>query len=134
MGVKRYWEILQGRLWRAPFTPVISFNPGFASFIVFRARILEKRYIGQETRYDVQVKHTYRNHFPIVHREFVWVSNTCDCPLLTEQREYVLMARRHVNYEHTFNRILLQRGSYVRPWSPREDLQLRDVPKHCLQR
>ncbi|XP_066490977.1 mitochondrial import inner membrane translocase subunit Tim13 isoform X2 [Tiliqua scincoides] len=104
------------------------------SDFVFRARILEKRYIGQETRYDVQVKHTYRNHFPIVHREFVWVSNTCDCPLLMERREYVLMARRHVNYEHTFNRILLQHGSYARPWSPREDLQLRDVSKHCLQR
>lgn len=76
--------------------------------------------------------HTYRNRFVIGRREFVWVSNTCDCPLLVERREYVLMARQHVNYEHTLNRILLQRSSYARPWSPREDLQLRDVGKHCL--
>ncbi|XP_053143814.1 ADAMTS-like protein 5 [Hemicordylus capensis] len=101
------------------------------SDFVFRARILTKRYIGLETRYDVQVKHTYRNRFPIVHREYVWVSNTCDCPLLAEQREYVLMARRHVNYEHTLNRILLQHGSYAHPWSPREDMLLREVPKRC---
>ncbi|XP_063003158.1 ADAMTS-like protein 5 [Elgaria multicarinata webbii] len=102
-----------------------------SSDFVFRARILSKRYVGQETRYDVQVKHTYHNRFPIIHREYVWVSNTCDCPMLAERREYVLMARRHVNFEHTLNRILLQRWSYARPWSPREDLQLRDVPKHC---
>ncbi|XP_077188482.1 ADAMTS-like protein 5 isoform X2 [Paroedura picta] len=102
------------------------------SDFVFRAQILAKHYIGLETRYDVQVKHTYRNRFVLGRREFVWVSNTCDCPLLAERREYVLMARQHVNYEHTLNRILLQRNSYARPWSPREDLQLRDAGKHCL--
>ncbi|XP_053228587.1 ADAMTS-like protein 5 isoform X3 [Podarcis raffonei] len=101
------------------------------SDFVFRARILSKRRVGQETRYDVQVLHTYRNRFPVVRREFVWVPNACDCPLLAEQREYILMARRHVNYEHTLNRLLLPQGGYARPWTPREDLQLRDVPKHC---
>ncbi|XP_030396400.1 ADAMTS-like protein 5 [Gopherus evgoodei] len=103
------------------------------SDFVFRARILAKRPIGQEMRYDVQVKHTYRNRFPLVHREYVWVSNACDCPQLLERREYLLMARRHVNYEHTLNRILLQRGSYARPWSPREDKLLWDIAGHCTQ-
>uniref|UniRef100_A0A8C0G8T7 ADAMTS like 5 n=1 Tax=Chelonoidis abingdonii TaxID=106734 RepID=A0A8C0G8T7_CHEAB len=103
------------------------------SDFVFRARILAKRPIGQEMRYDVQVKHTYRNRFPLVHREYVWVSNACDCPQLLERREYLLMARRHVNYEHTLNRILLQRGSYARPWSPREDKLLRDITGHCTR-
>ncbi|KAG6926439.1 ADAMTS like 5 [Chelydra serpentina] len=103
------------------------------SDFVFRARILAKRPIGQETRYDVQVKHTYRNRFPLVHREYVWVPNACDCPPLLERREYLLMARRHVNYEHTLNRILLPRGGYARPWSPREDTLLRDVAGHCAR-
>ncbi|XP_037741863.1 ADAMTS-like protein 5 [Chelonia mydas] len=103
------------------------------SDFVFRARILAKRPMGQETRYDVQVKHTYRNRFPLVHREYVWVSNACDCPPLLERREYLLMARRHVNYEHTLNRILLQRDSYARPWSPREDMLLRDIAGHCAR-
>uniref|UniRef100_A0A8D0L5D2 ADAMTS like 5 n=1 Tax=Sphenodon punctatus TaxID=8508 RepID=A0A8D0L5D2_SPHPU len=103
------------------------------SDFVFRARILAKRPIGQEMRYDVQVQHTYRNRYPIVHREYVWVSNACNCPLLAERREYVLMARRHVNYEHTLNRILLQRGSYARPWTPREDMQLRAAARTCAR-
>ncbi|XP_075758830.1 ADAMTS-like protein 5 isoform X2 [Pelodiscus sinensis] len=103
------------------------------SDFVFRARILAKRPVGQETRYDVQVQHTYRNRFPLVHREYVWVPDACDCPALLERREYLLMARRHVNYEHTLNRILLPRGSYTRPWSPREDALLRDIAGRCAQ-
>ncbi|XP_042336034.1 ADAMTS-like protein 5 isoform X2 [Sceloporus undulatus] len=102
-----------------------------SSDFVFRARILSKRHIGQETRYDLQVKQTYRNRYPLVHREYVWVPDTCECPLLAERREYVLMARRHVNFEHTLNRILLPRGGYARPWTPREDLQLRDLAGRC---
>ncbi|KAJ7308134.1 hypothetical protein JRQ81_008645 [Phrynocephalus forsythii] len=101
------------------------------SDFVFRAWILSKQPVGQETRYDLQVKEAYRNRFPLGHREYLWVPNTCDCPPLTEQREYVLMARRHVNFEHTRNRLLLPHGGYARSWSPREDLQLREAAKYC---
>ncbi|KAM6460605.1 ADAMTS-like protein 5 isoform 4-T4 [Liasis olivaceus] len=104
------------------------------SDFVFRARILSKRYVGSETRYDVQVQRTYRNRFPLLPREYVWVPDACDCPPLLEQREYLLMARRHVNYEHTLDRLLLQRGGYARPWSPREDLLLRDAAPRCQPR
>lgn len=87
--------------------------------------------MGSETRYDVQVQQAYRNRFPLRSREYVWVPNTCDCPHLLERREYLLMARNHVNFEQTLNRLLLQRGDYARPWSPREDLQLRDAAPRC---
>ncbi|MEE6487624.1 hypothetical protein FKM82_014959 [Ascaphus truei] len=101
------------------------------SDFVIRAKILGRRLLGKETRYDIQVKHAYKNQYPIVHREYIWVSNTCDCPLLQDRREYLMMATRHVNYEHTLNRILLSAESYVKPWSPREDHQLRDVNGLC---
>ncbi|XP_070587393.1 LOW QUALITY PROTEIN: ADAMTS-like protein 5 [Erythrolamprus reginae] len=101
------------------------------SDFVFRARILSKRYVGAETRYDVQVQQTYRNRFPLRSREFLWVPNACDCPPLLERREYLLMARNHVNFEQTLNRLLLQRGGYARLWSPREDLLLRDAAPRC---
>ncbi|XP_058019756.1 ADAMTS-like protein 5 isoform X5 [Ahaetulla prasina] len=101
------------------------------SDFVFRARILSKRYVGSETRYDVQVQQTYRNRFPLRSREYLWVPNTCDCPHLLERREYLLMARNHVNFEQTLNRLLLQSGGYARPWSPREDLLLRDAAPRC---
>ncbi|XP_067824486.1 ADAMTS-like protein 5 [Heptranchias perlo] len=98
---------------------------------VFRGRILGKRIVGSETRYDVQIKQTYKNQYPIVHREYIWVPNTCDCPYLLEKREYIMMARRHVNFEQTLNRILLEHNSFVRLWQPKEDLMLRDMDKYC---
>uniref|UniRef100_A0A8B9E2I6 NTR domain-containing protein n=1 Tax=Anser cygnoides TaxID=8845 RepID=A0A8B9E2I6_ANSCY len=103
------------------------------SDFVFQARILARRSVGQETRYEVQVKTPYRHRFPLVPREYVWVPDACGCPQLLEGREYLLMARRHVNYEHTLNRILLQRDGYARPWSPREDRLVREAARHCAQ-
>ncbi|XP_048783406.1 ADAMTS-like protein 5 isoform X3 [Lagopus muta] len=101
------------------------------SDFVFRARILARRSVGQEMRYEVQVVTPYRRRFPMVPLEYVWVPDTCGCPTLLGGHEYVLMARRHVNYEHTLNRILLQRDGYARPWSPREERAVREAERHC---
>ncbi|XP_074934181.1 ADAMTS-like protein 5 isoform X2 [Phalacrocorax aristotelis] len=103
------------------------------SDFVFQGRILARRLVGQETRYEVEVKTPYRHHFPLVTREYVWVPNTCGCPPLREGGEYLLMARRHVNYERTLNRILLQDDGYARPWTPREDRLVREAARHCPQ-
>ncbi|XP_029354692.1 ADAMTS-like protein 5 isoform X2 [Echeneis naucrates] len=101
---------------------------------VFRGRVLGKLYRGEETRYDVQIIHTYRNRFRLEHREFLWVPNVCDCPHLEEGRQYVLMVRRHINYERTLNRILLEEDSYVVPYKPREDELLRPLERLCSNR
>ncbi|XP_048118219.1 ADAMTS-like protein 5 isoform X2 [Alosa alosa] len=101
---------------------------------VFRAQILEKRYRGEETRYDVQVIHTYRNRYRLEHREFLWVPNVCDCPALEEGRQYVLMVRRHINYERTLDRILLEEDSYVQPYRPREHSLLKPLEELCSNR
>ncbi|XP_034743814.1 ADAMTS-like protein 5 [Etheostoma cragini] len=101
---------------------------------VFRARVLGKLYRGEETRYDVQIIHTYRNGFRLEHREFLWVPNVCDCPHLEEGKQYILMVRRHINYEHTLNRILLEEESYVVPYRPREDELLRPLERLCSNR
>lgn len=93
-----------------------------------------KVYRGEETRYDVQVIHTYRNSYRLEHREFIWAPNLCDCPHLEVGRQYILMVRRHINYEHTLNRILLEEDSYVVPYRPREDEQLRQHEKLCGNR
>ncbi|XP_076853581.1 ADAMTS-like protein 5 [Brachyhypopomus gauderio] len=101
---------------------------------VFRAKILEKFYIGEETRYDVQIIHTYRNRFRLEHREYLWSPNKCDCPLLEEGHQYILMVRRHINYEHTLNRILLEEDTYAQPYRPREDELLRPLEELCSNR
>ncbi|XP_056135126.1 ADAMTS-like protein 5 [Lampris incognitus] len=101
---------------------------------VFRAKILAKLYLGEETRYDVQIIHTYRNRFRLEHREFLWVPNVCDCPHVEEGRQYVMMVRLHVNYEETLNRILLEEDSYVVPYRPREDSLLLPLRELCGNR
>lgn len=101
---------------------------------VFRGRVLGKVYRGEETRYDVQIIHTYRNRFRLEHREFLWVPNLCDCPDLQPGKQYVLMMRRHINYERTLNRILLEEDSYVVPYRPREDELLRPLQRLCSNR
>ncbi|KAM3876841.1 ADAMTS-like protein 5 [Diretmus argenteus] len=101
---------------------------------VFRAKVIGKLYRGEETRYDVQIIHTYRNRFRLEHREFLWVPNVCDCPYLEKGRQYVLMVRRHINYEHTLNRILMEEGSYVVPYRPKEDALLRPLEELCSNR
>ena len=104
------------------------------SMSVFRARVLGKLYRGEETRYDVQIIHTYRNRFRLEHREFLWVPNVCDCPHLEDGRQYILMVRRHINYEQTLNRILLEDTSYVVAYRPREDELLRPLERLCSNR
>uniref|UniRef100_H3DN60 ADAMTS like 5 n=1 Tax=Tetraodon nigroviridis TaxID=99883 RepID=H3DN60_TETNG len=101
---------------------------------VFRARIVGKVYRGEETRYDVQVIHTYRNSFRLEHREFLWAPNLCDCPRLETGKQYILMVRRHINYERTLNRILLEEDSFVVPYRPREDDLLRQHERLCGNR
>lgn len=101
---------------------------------VFRAEILQKRFLGSETRYDVQIVQTYRNRFRLEHREFVWAADQCDCPLLEPGRQYVLMVRRHINHERTLNRILLEPGSYTSPYRPREDALLLPLLRLCDNR
>uniref|UniRef100_A0A8B9JPG5 ADAMTS like 5 n=1 Tax=Astyanax mexicanus TaxID=7994 RepID=A0A8B9JPG5_ASTMX len=98
------------------------------------AKVLGKVYVGVETRYDVQIIHTYRNRYHLEHREYLWAPNRCDCPLLEEGYQYVLMVRRHINYEQTLNRILLEEDSYAQPYRPREDSLLRPLEELCSNR
>ncbi|NWX06187.1 ATL5 protein, partial [Caloenas nicobarica] len=101
------------------------------SDFVFQGQILAQDVVGQETRYEVEVTKSYRHHFPLVSREYVWVPNTCGCPPLRVGARYLLMARRHVNYERTLNRLLLQDNGYARPWTPREERLVRGAARHC---
>uniref|UniRef100_A0A8C6YLU4 NTR domain-containing protein n=1 Tax=Nothoprocta perdicaria TaxID=30464 RepID=A0A8C6YLU4_NOTPE len=101
------------------------------SDFVFQARIVATQLVGQETRHEVRVLTRYRRHFPLLPREYVWVPSTCGCPRLQRGRRYVLMAQRHVNREHTLNRIVLRADGYARPWSVHEERRVREAARHC---
>ncbi|XP_073402738.1 ADAMTS-like protein 5 isoform X1 [Dendrobates tinctorius] len=103
------------------------------SDFVIHGKVLGQKTIGQETRYDILIKHVYRNKFPLVHQEYIWVSNKCNCPKLQDHEEYIMMPSRHVNYERTLNRILLTINSYIRPWSQREENQMQRLSRLCRE-
>ncbi|XP_048376486.2 ADAMTS-like protein 5 isoform X2 [Stegostoma tigrinum] len=94
-------------------------------------RIINKRIVGLETRYDVDVLKAYKKSFALLRREYLWVPNTCDCPRMVEMKQYVVIARRHVNYERTLNRVLLGADSFVRRYRPREDRLMRGLDGEC---
>ncbi|XP_038639979.1 ADAMTS-like protein 5 [Scyliorhinus canicula] len=101
---------------------------------VLHVKIISKRIIGSETRYDAHVVTNYKTRFAVLRREFLWVPNICDCPRIFTAREYVVMALRHVNYERTLNRILLAPDSFVRAYRPKEDKLLKGLDEECERR
>ncbi|XP_068958088.1 ADAMTS-like protein 5 isoform X6 [Petaurus breviceps papuanus] len=103
------------------------------SDFVFRARVLARLHMGEETRYDIQVQHSYKNWTPLERREFLWAPGACPCPLLVPRAEYLVAAQRHINYEGTLDRLLLPYAGYARPWTPREDTRIQEVAKQCPQ-
>ncbi|XP_060709812.1 ADAMTS-like protein 5 isoform X1 [Hemiscyllium ocellatum] len=97
-------------------------------------KVINKRIVGLETCYDVEVMKAYKKGFAVLKREYLWVPNTCDCPRLVETKQYVVMAHRHVNYERTLNRVLLQKDSFVRRYRPQEDRLMRGLDEECEKR
>ncbi|GCC33830.1 hypothetical protein chiPu_0012301 [Chiloscyllium punctatum] len=97
-------------------------------------KVINKRIVGLETCYDVEVVKAYKKGFAVLRREYLWVPNTCNCPRLIEMKQYVVMAHRHVNYERTLNRVLLQKDSFVRRYRPQEDSLMRGLDEECEKR
>ncbi|NWX92441.1 ATL5 protein, partial [Nothoprocta pentlandii] len=110
-------------------TPAAPLTPAHPT--VFQARIVATQLVGQETRHEVRVLTRYRRRFPLLPREYVWVPSTCGCPRLQRGRRYVLMVQRHINREHTLNRIVLRTDGYARPWSVREERRVREAAHRC---
>ncbi|KAG8454574.1 hypothetical protein GDO86_000985 [Hymenochirus boettgeri] len=102
------------------------------SDFVIHAKVLKKTLFGHlETRYDIQVKHAYKRKFPIMNHEYIWVSNTCDCPQLLDLQEYVMMASRHANHKYMLSSTRLSSTSFVKPWTPEEELKLQSAKTFC---
>ncbi|KAJ0001830.1 hypothetical protein NQD34_001626 [Periophthalmus magnuspinnatus] len=100
---------------------------------VVRAWVRSVLFLGSESRYEIEILESYRNRFPLLHREFLWAPDQC-CPLLERGKQYVLMLRRHVNHENTLNRLLLEPRDYSVPYRPREDRHMRELQASCGNR
>ncbi|KAK8718577.1 hypothetical protein OTU49_014636, partial [Cherax quadricarinatus] len=87
------------------------------SDFVSRVEVLGSETVGGERRYEVLVHQSYKNTVPLLHKEFLWVTNPCQCPLLRHGRSYLVMGITEVTRGREV-RLVLTRGSYVRRYKP----------------
>ena len=71
-----------------------------------------------ERRYEVLVHQSYKNTVPLLHKEFLWLDNPCNCPRLRTGRSYIVMGRTAVTKGNEV-RFVLGAGTYVKRYNPR---------------
>ncbi|XP_078672672.1 uncharacterized protein LOC144911967 [Branchiostoma floridae x Branchiostoma belcheri] len=86
------------------------------SDFVVRLLVMSSRSYADSIRYDVKILYSFKNTFPLISREFVWVDGVCPCPKLVPRREYVVMGSRSVMQQRGEARLVIGPHSWVRPW------------------
>jgi len=73
-----------------------------------------------EGRYEVIVHQSFKNRVPLLHKEFLWISNsTCVCPKLRVGRMYLVMGSTKLSSNGREVRLELDNRSYVRRYNNR---------------
>ena len=90
-------------------------------FAAIRAHILRARPIGNGTRYEMAIKMTYKSSLPLLDREFVWSLDRCQCPQLEPHGEYIVMGNVVADTFTRESRLVVGRGSFVRPYTSAEE-------------
>ncbi|CAH1255357.1 ADAMTSL5 [Branchiostoma lanceolatum] len=86
------------------------------SDFVVRVLVMSSRVYADSVRYDVKILYSFKNTFPLISREFIWVDGVCPCPKLVARREYVVMGSRSVMQQRGEARLVIGPKSWVRPW------------------
>eukprot|EP00058_Branchiostoma_floridae_P001264 XP_002586752.1 hypothetical protein BRAFLDRAFT_105750 [Branchiostoma floridae] len=86
------------------------------SDFVVRVLVMSSRVYADSIRYDVKILYSFKNTFPLISREFIWVDGVCPCPKLVARREYVVMGSRSVSQQRGEARLVIGPKSWVRPW------------------
>ncbi|XP_042221978.1 ADAMTS-like protein 5 [Homarus americanus] len=88
------------------------------SDFVSRVEVVGSEAVGGERRLEVVVHQSYKNTVPLLHKEFLWITNPCQCPLLRHGRSYLVMGVTEPTGGREV-RLVLTRSSYVRRYKPR---------------
>ncbi|XP_071524370.1 ADAMTS-like protein 5 isoform X1 [Panulirus ornatus] len=88
------------------------------SDFVSRVEVMSSLAVGAEHRYEVLVHQSYKNTVPLLHKEFLWVTNACLCPRLRQGHSYLVMGVTEISRGREV-RLVLGRESYVRRYKPR---------------
>lgn len=109
----------------------------FFSFSVIRAEVIGYEFLHGETRYELEVRQTFKNTLSLLTREYVWSPDTCRCPKLRVGKEYVIMGRIDNNYRKRESRLLVDKTCFVRTFNLKYARRLqklrKDHAKKCMK-
>ncbi|CAL4063290.1 unnamed protein product, partial [Meganyctiphanes norvegica] len=104
------------------------------SDFVSRVEVLGSDEVIGERRYEVLVHQSYKNTVPLLHKEFLWLDNPCNCPRLRTGRSYIVMGQTAITKGNEV-RFVLGSGSYVKRYNPRNLARILRIRhnelKHC---
>lgn len=85
---------------------------------VSQVEVVNSEVVAGELRYEVLVHQSYKNTVPLLHKEFLWIPDPCQCPRLRLGLTYLVMGTTD-NTKGREVRLVLPRHSYVRRFKAR---------------
>ncbi|XP_054715559.1 ADAMTS-like protein 5 [Uloborus diversus] len=104
------------------------------SDFVIRAEIIGYEFLQGETRYELEVKQSYKNTLSLLPKEFIWSPDACRCPKLRQGKEYVIMGRIDNGYRKRESRLLVDKSSFVRTYNLKYARRLQKLRKDRLKK
>ncbi|GIY97469.1 papilin [Caerostris extrusa] len=99
------------------------------SDFVVRALVVGYEFMQGETRYELEVKQSFKNNFSLLPREYVWSPDTCRCPKLRTGKEYVIMGKSDHTYKKRESRLLVDKTCFVRTFNLKYARRLQKLRK-----
>ncbi|XP_055925785.1 uncharacterized protein LOC129957483 isoform X1 [Argiope bruennichi] len=99
------------------------------SDFVIRAQVVGYEFLQGETRYELEVKQSFKNTFSLLPREYIWSPDTCRCPRLRTGKEYIIMGKSDHTYKKRESRLLVDKTCFVRTFNLKYARRLQKLRK-----
>ncbi|GFY42160.1 ADAMTS-like protein 5 [Trichonephila inaurata madagascariensis] len=99
------------------------------SDFVIRASVIGYEFLQGETRYELDVRQSFKNTFSLLPREYVWSPDTCRCPKLRPGKEYIIMGKSDHTYKKRESRLLVDKTCFVRTFNLKYARRLQKLRK-----
>ncbi|KAF8793693.1 ADAMTS-like protein 5 like protein [Argiope bruennichi] len=96
---------------------------------VIRAQVVGYEFLQGETRYELEVKQSFKNTFSLLPREYIWSPDTCRCPRLRTGKEYIIMGKSDHTYKKRESRLLVDKTCFVRTFNLKYARRLQKLRK-----
>ncbi|GFR06974.1 ADAMTS-like protein 5, partial [Trichonephila clavata] len=99
------------------------------SDFVIRASVIGYEFLQGETRYELEVRQSFKNTFSLLPKEYVWSPDTCRCPKLRPGKEYIIMGKSDHTYKKRESRLLVDKTCFVRTFNLKYARRLQKLRK-----